>query len=519
VVLSAVLMIVILATVAFAVDVGYIAMVRTQLQAAADAAALAAAGSANLPQSQIVQVAQAFAQYHQVGGRAVQLNAGDVQFGLWDVNSKTFTAVSGGQMGTAVKVTARVDDSSGGEAALHFARVLGMDSVAVRASAVAVVNPRDIAFVVDTSGSMNDDTTPDSASANTSFIQQVYTDFGFGTYPGAQQTLGTGTTVQLMNTKLKTVMPNAVPTPDTSSPDSVRYWGKYFAYIGSNGVIGYKTYVKFMMKKGRAKPVVDGTTYTPNVATQYSPLSVKNPAYRSHLEMTDGGLFSLPTPEMPFHAVRRALIAALKVIQDRNGTISDPSQRDRVSLIVFDYKNTSTDTTHVRVAKALTDDYADVMDACRTLQAADDDANCTDTEGGLICARDHIRPTSQGGMGREGVNKVIVLLTDGIPNLYQSPNATIDDVVAANPGGWGSSYAQNAALMQGLSMQGDNWYTYPVGVGLAGDQTFLNRMAVKSGTAKNGAGYSVANDSSTYETTLRTIFESIITNPKLRLVQ
>ena len=37
-----------LAMVAFAVDVGYMAMVRTQLQAAADSAALAAAGSSEL---------------------------------------------------------------------------------------------------------------------------------------------------------------------------------------------------------------------------------------------------------------------------------------------------------------------------------------------------------------------------------------------------------------------------------------------------------------------------------------
>jgi hypothetical protein len=169
--------------------------------------------------------------------------------------------------------------------------------------------------------------------------------------------------------------------------------------------------------------------------------------------------------------------------------------------------------------KPLTDNYTDVMDACRTLQAADDNAACTDTEGGLLCARNHIKPASQGGMGRENTNKVIVLLTDGIPNLYESSNATINAAVAANPGGWGSDYSQNAAMMQGMNMQGDNWYVYPVGVGLGGDQTFMNRMATKSGTAKNGAGYTIASDATAYEATLRSIFNGIITNPKLRLVQ
>ena len=74
-------------------------------------------------------------------------------------------------------------------------------------------------------------------------------------------------------------------------------------------------------------------------------------------------------------------------------------------------------------------------------------------------------------------------------------------------------------MMDALNMQHNNWYVFPVGVGRGGDQTFMNRMAVKGGTAKNGAGYAIASDSSTYETTLRSIFQQIITNPRLRLVQ
>ena len=50
-VLAALLFIVMLGMVAFAVDLGYTAMIQTQLQAAADSAALAAAGSSNLPQT------------------------------------------------------------------------------------------------------------------------------------------------------------------------------------------------------------------------------------------------------------------------------------------------------------------------------------------------------------------------------------------------------------------------------------------------------------------------------------
>ncbi len=63
-------------------------------------------------------------------------------------------------------------------------------------------NPRDICFVVDLSGSMNNDTEPAWAPAcmtalNASYstisnnmMQQVFTDFGYGTYPGTTQWIG-----------------------------------------------------------------------------------------------------------------------------------------------------------------------------------------------------------------------------------------------------------------------------------------------------------------------------------------
>jgi Flp pilus assembly protein TadG len=520
-VLTAILLVVILGMVAFAVDIGYGTLAKTELQAAADAAALAAAGSSNLPKADVVRVAQGFAHYHQVAGRSVLLNPDDVQFGVWDISTRTFAPSN--DVSTAVKVTVRADAANGGNVSLFFGSILGVNSLTEKASAVAVVNPRDIAFVVDLSGSMNFDTTPDSSSATTSLIQAVYNDFGFGAYPGTLQTRQSGkTTQQLMTGQLATVMPNAVPAPDVNSAESVAYWSAYFNYIGAGGQIGYKTYVKFMMSHGRDQAIVPevkdaGGNITQN--KQYTILSINNPNYRKHSESTDGGTFTFPTPEMPTHACRRAIIAALKVIQDRNATVNDASQKDRVSIIVFDAKNNASDTTHVQILKALTDNYPDVMSACSTLQACNSSASCTDTEGGLITAYNHIKPASEGGMGRENTNKVVVLLTDGIPNLYESSNTTINAAMAANPGGWGSNYAENGALMQAMNLASANWYIYPVGVGRGGDQTFMNQVAVKSGTAKNGAGYTIASDASAYENTLRSIFQGIITNPKLRLVQ
>jgi hypothetical protein len=387
--------------------------------------------------------------------------------------------------------------------------------VSEQASAVAMVNPRDICFVVDLSSSMNFDTLPDSDSASTSLIQKVYDDlFGAGhvTYPDSSTySIAYQNTATAMST-LSSKMPYVIPAPDTSSSASKAYWGAYFSYV-NNGSISYKSYVKFLFDKGRDQLVVSGT------ASQYSVISVMNPSFHSHSEVTDGGTFNFPTPEMPTHAVRRAVIAALAIIRDRNSTVSESSQKDWVSLVVFDKQNEGGDNSHVRIAKSLTDNYSDVMNACTTLQATGVSGYCTDSEGGLIVARNHIKAASQGGSGRENANKVVVFLTDGNANLYESSTTTIDNYKRDHPGGWGTSYAQNGALMQAQTMQGNNWSMYAVGVGLGGSQSFMNLMANKGGTAVGGAAYPIADDASAYETNLKAIFNRIITNPKLRLVQ
>ena len=62
------MMVILLGMVAFAVDLGYIMVVRTQLQTAADASALAAAGTLPGTDAEIVAAAQRFAGYQKVGG-------------------------------------------------------------------------------------------------------------------------------------------------------------------------------------------------------------------------------------------------------------------------------------------------------------------------------------------------------------------------------------------------------------------------------------------------------------------
>ena len=196
--LSVFLVVVFLGLIAFAVDLGYLMMAKTQLQNAADAAALAAAGSMGQSQATSTQTAQSFAAQNLVGQQPVQLASSDITYGTWDKNSQSFTPSSTG-LSNAVKVTARADSTTTGAIPLFFGRILNLYSVNLSATSMATCNPRDICFVVDLSGSMNDDTDPNNTSSinskypgvGTTMMQKIYSDFGFGTYPGSSQAIGT----------------------------------------------------------------------------------------------------------------------------------------------------------------------------------------------------------------------------------------------------------------------------------------------------------------------------------------
>jgi hypothetical protein len=172
----------------------------------------------------------------------------------------------------------------------------------------------------------------------------------------------------------------------------------------------------------------------------------------------------------------------------------------------------------------LTSDYSAAMQACTQFQASNDSASNTATEVGLITARNHLKPQDQGGAGRLSSNKIIVLLTDGLPNLYQSSSSAISTYRTQNPSanfyGGSSNYAQDAALMQTSIAQGNNWYLFPVGIGLGCDYSFMDRMA-RMGATANSSGSSPrgTGNPAVYESVLTQIFQDIITNPKLRLVR
>ncbi len=150
-VLAAVMLTVMMAMVAFAVDVGYIVLGRTQLQVAADSAAMsAAAANVNMALDDVIAMAKQYAGRHVAAGGNVELNSADIQRGDWDFSRRTFTPST--FKGNGIRIVARRDASTNGKAPLFFARVFGAKSTALQAEAVAALIDNFSGFRVPSSG-------------------------------------------------------------------------------------------------------------------------------------------------------------------------------------------------------------------------------------------------------------------------------------------------------------------------------------------------------------------------------
>ena len=173
--------------------------------------------------------------------------------------------------------------------------------------------------------------------------------------------------------------------------------------------------------------------------------------------------------------------------------------------------------------QALTGDYDQAMQSCTTLQAVADDQSSTATETGLLTAKNYLQLPANGGSGRANAQKVVVLLTDGMANLKTSSNTTVSNYRTAHSSSdfyGGSSYVADAALMQSMSMQSQNWRVFSVGLGLGCDYDFMDRLARLGNTADpDGTSPRTSGNPVNYEAELSAIFEEIINNPQVRLVQ
>ncbi len=170
----------------------------------------------------------------------------------------------------------------------------------------------------------------------------------------------------------------------------------------------------------------------------------------------------------------------------------------------------------------LTSDYDAAMTACATLQAASDIGNTTATEDGIFQAHQHLKLPAEGGNGRSYTNKVIVVLTDGVPNAWAIPSSEISGHMLTEPSSeyYASDYKWlNAALVRTSQFKLDRGKEYLVGMGLGADYDFMDKMARMAGTDNNGKSPAGATDPAQYEQTLTDIFTDIIQSSGSRLVQ
>jgi hypothetical protein len=172
--LAAILMVFLVAMVAFAVDIAYIVKVRKELQNAADATALAGAsqvlhrslveGSPNtaLAKDAVRLEAQAFARRNVAGGVSLNLGLnlnddpdGDIVAGYLENPADLTEPLDFEQFPNSVRVRLRRDTVQNGSLALFFARVLGINTQDLRATATATQKGDIRGFRIQTPGRRN----------------------------------------------------------------------------------------------------------------------------------------------------------------------------------------------------------------------------------------------------------------------------------------------------------------------------------------------------------------------------
>ena len=159
--MSAVLAVMLFGMVAFAVDLGWIAVVKSDLQNAADSAALAGANPLmdnyvlyHLPNQTAAQKstllnsamagarakAKQFAGYNAAGGvGSLSLLDADIEFGFLDASSKYTAMPTYTGYPNTVKVTIRRDEKANGKLGLFFGGVFGLKSTSVASTASATL--------------------------------------------------------------------------------------------------------------------------------------------------------------------------------------------------------------------------------------------------------------------------------------------------------------------------------------------------------------------------------------------
>lgn len=375
VVMTAFLMTVLLGMVAFSVDVGYMAVTRTEIQICTDAAALAGASGLVDGPAEAISRAKLYVGKNKVGGQTLGASNATITTGSWNEVSKVFTA--GGDTPNAIKINTVLNN-----APLFFGRTMNRNNFNTSAQSIATYQPRDIALVLDYSGSM----AYDSQFRNMSLIGkpaieanllQIWQELGspkYGTMNFTPVAFGdrNSTYAQVKN---KFGLNIAYPLPGGS-------WNEYIDYVQDNTYLnsaGYRckygmlTWIHYQMEK-------------------------------------EGGSANSPG----WHVTSQQPLTALKdAVDEFLGFLSENSTDDRVALSIYTY----TDNKAI-LEQALTKTYTQISSKVQGRQAGHY-VGSTNISAGMTKGRLELQNN-----GRAGVSKLLILMTDGEANLPTGTPAT-----------------------------------------------------------------------------------------------
>ncbi len=475
-VLAAVLMVVMLALVAFAVDLGIIFSAHTDMKRATDAAALAGAsalvegtGEANLRAFEysvrnpegvhglaeddddwLANIEALLAQHE---------DEFETQSGHWDAETHTF--VESDQLPSTIRAAAARNDLP-----LFFARVLGQDKFAVAAESIAQYQPRDIAVVLDFSASMNDDSELkriDWGGSNRSEVEdslrEIYEDLGapvYGNMTFAPQYISTTDTTEIKKQlgllTLQDGVWREVPYPYPSGS-----WNDYIYYVktsynvyraGYRKSYGYMTLANYWLEK---KPT---NAQTPDL-------------WKANAQ--------------PIGAVKDAFGVFMEYIQ---AVDTD----DRVALVIY-----NSPSQQALVEHSLTNDFEPLKNTVLHRQAGHYD-QYTNIGDGIRYAREELDAN-----GRPGAFKMIAIMTDGIANRP-----------------WGLD-AREYAKQQAALAEEAGYTVMTISLGTAADTALMQTIA----DSTDGEHYNVAGGSEVedYHEELLDAFREIANSRPLILVK
>lgn len=153
----ALILLVLLAAASFAIDIGYLTVVRNELQNTSDSSALAATRQlGHIYEGMTYAEQQAFvlgatseelidgaatdiASKNTAGGHSVTINVDDILIGTWDTTRTPDHFFASSTAPTSVRVTSRRDSLANGPISTFIAKVFGVNTMSVRTTATAAL--------------------------------------------------------------------------------------------------------------------------------------------------------------------------------------------------------------------------------------------------------------------------------------------------------------------------------------------------------------------------------------------